>query len=129
MEIFNIVVLAISGLMLFTLAGFLRLTNPIGNYWKNSGIKIENEVNMLSEVRGMSTLMLLGGLIIMLGAVLPEITLTSFIVAIMLFGGVAIGRLISFGVDGKPNKQIITGLITEVVFCSLHMFCLVNFLL
>ncbi len=60
MEIFNIVVLSISGLMLFTLAGLLRLINPIKNYWENSGIKIENEVNMLSEVRGMSTLMLPG---------------------------------------------------------------------
>ncbi len=84
MEIFNIVVLSFSGLMLFTLAGLLRLINPIGNYWKNSEIKIANEVNMLSEVRGMSTLMLLGGIIILLGAVIPELTLTSFIVAILL---------------------------------------------
>jgi len=87
MEIFNIVVLSISGLMLFTLAGLLRLINPIKNYWKNSEIKIENEVNMLSEVRGMSTLMLLGGIVILLGTIIPELTLTSFIVAILLFGG------------------------------------------
>ena len=129
MEIFNIVVLSASGLMLFTLAGLLRLINPIENYSKNSGIKIENEVNMLSEVRGMSTLMLLGGIIIMLGTIIPELTLTSFIVAIMLFGGYAIGRLISFGVDGKPNKLIIVGLVSELIFCSLHTFCLVNFLM
>jgi len=51
MEIINIVVLSLSGLLLFTLAGVLRLINPIKNYWKNSGIKIENEVNILSEVR------------------------------------------------------------------------------
>lgn len=129
MEIFNIVVLSISGLMLFTLAGLLRLINPIENYWKNSGIKIENEVNMLSEVRGMSTVMLLGGIVIMLGAIIPELTLTSFIVAILLFGGYAIGRLLSIVIDGKPNKLIIIGLVSEVVFCSLHTFCLVNILI
>ncbi len=129
MEIFNIVVLAISGLMLFTLAGLLRLINPIKNYWKNSEIKIENEVNMLSEVRGMSTLMLLGGIVILLGTIIPELTLTSFIVGILLFGGYAIGRLISFGIDGKPGKMIIIGLVSEVVFCSLHTFCLVMFLI
>ena len=116
MEIINIVVLSLSGLMLFTLAGLLRLISPIKNYWKNSEIKIENEVNMLSEVRGMSTLMLLGGIIIMLGAVIPELTLTSFIVAILLFGGYAVGRLISFGVDGKPGKMIIIGLASRSVF-------------
>ena len=129
MEILNIAVLSVSGLMLFTLAGLLRLINPIANYWKNSGIKIENEVNMLSEVRGMSMVMLLGGIVIILGAIIPELTLTSFIVAILLFGGYAIGRLISVGIDGKPNKLIITGLITEVFFCSLHTFCLINFLI
>ncbi len=129
MEIFNIVVLSISGLMLFTLAGLLRLINPIKNYWKNSEIKIENEVNMLSEVRGMSTLMLLGGIVILLGTIIPELTLTSFIVAILLFGGYAIGRLISFGIDGKPNKMIIIGLVSESFFCCLHTFCLVNILI
>ncbi len=129
MEIINIVVLSLSGLMLFMLAGLLRLINPIKNYWKNSEIKIENEVNMLSEVRGMSTLMLLGGIVIMLGAVIPELTLTSFVVAILLFGGYAIGRLISFGVDGKPGKMIIIGLGSEVFFTCLHTFCLINFLM
>ena len=128
MEIFNIVVLSISGLMLFTLAGLLRLINPIENYWKNSGIKIENEVNMLSEVRGMSTVMLLGGIVILLGTIIPELTPTSFIVAILLFGGYAIGRLLSFGIDGKPNKMIIIGLVSEVVFCSVNTFCLVTIL-
>ncbi len=129
MEIFNIVILSISGLMLFTLAGLLRLINPIGNYWKNSGIKIENEVNMLSEVRGMSALMMFGGIIILLGTLIPELTLTSFVVAILLFGGYALGRLISFSIDGKPNKMIIIGLISEVVFCSLNTFCLVSILI
>ncbi len=128
MEIFNIVVLSISGLMLFTLAGLLRLFNPIKNYWKNSGIKIENEVNMLSEVRGMSAVMSLGGIIILLGIIIPELTLTSFVVAILLFGGYAIGRLLSFGIDGKPNKMIIIGLVSELVMGAANAFCLFNIL-
>ena len=128
MEIFNIVILSISGLMLFMLAGLLRLINPIENYWKNSGIKINDEVNMLSEVRGMSALMSLGGIVILLGTVVPELRLTSFIVAIMIFGGYAIGRLLSFGIDGRPNKQIITGLVSEVVLCSVNTFCLIQVL-
>ncbi len=129
MEIFNIVVLSISGLMLLTLAGLLRLINPIGNYSKNSGIKIENEVNLLSEVRGMSALMTLGGVIILLGIIIPELRLTSFVVGILLFGGYAIGRSLSVVVDGKPNKQIISGLITEIIMSALHIFCLVKTLI
>ncbi|MBL4705432.1 MAG: DUF4345 family protein [Flavobacteriales bacterium] len=77
----------------------------------------------------MSALMLLGGIVIMLGAIVPELTLTSFIVAILLFGGYAIGRLLSIVIDGKPNKMIMIGLVSEVIFCSVHTFCLVNILI
>ncbi len=129
MEIFNIVVLAISGLLLFTLAGILRLIDPVKNYWKNTGIKIENEVNMLSEARGMSSLMMFGGIIIALGIFIPNLTMTSHIVAILLFGSYAFGRLLSIGLDGKPNKLLINGLISEIVLGALNIFCLVNILI
>ncbi len=128
MEIFNIAVLSLSGLMLFIVAGFLRLVNPIKNYLNNSGIIIENEVNILSEVRGMSTLMMFGGLIVGLGAIIPAFRFTSFVVAILIFGSYAVGRLISFAIDGKPNKLIAIGLITEIVLSLVHTFCLINIL-
>lgn len=126
MEIFNIVILSISGLLLFTMAGLLRLINPIKNYSKNSGIELKNEVNTLSEVRGMSALMMFGAVIILLGTIIPELTFTSFVVAVLIFGSYAIGRLISYGVDGKPNKLIISGLISEIVLGGINVFCLVS---
>ncbi len=128
MEIFNIIVLSISGLLLFVAAGLLRLSNPIKNYLKNSGIKLENEVNTLSEVRGMSSVMMIGGIIVLLGTIVPRLTLTSFVVAVLIFGGYAIGRLLSLGIDGKPNKLIIQGLVTEIVLGGLNIFCLINIL-
>ncbi len=59
MEIVNIVTLSISGLLLLAV-GTLRLINPIKNYLKNSGIKLEKEVNLLNEVRGVSSVMMCG---------------------------------------------------------------------
>ncbi len=125
MEIISIVVLVISGLLLFVVAGILRLSNPIKVYLKNSGIKLENDVNILSEVRGMSSVMLLGGIIILLGIFIPELTITSFVVAILLFIGYAIGRSLSIGIDGKPNKMLITGLVTEIILGAANIFCLI----
>jgi len=113
MEIINIVTLSISGLLLLTV-GTLRISNPIKNYSKNSGIKLENEVNLLNEVRGVSSVMLFGGIIILLGTIVPELTITSFVVAILILLGFAIGRLLSIGLDGKPNKLIAKGLISEL---------------
>ena len=126
MEIFNIAVLLISGLLIFTFAGVLRLVNPVKNYLKNSGIKIENEVNLLSETRGMSAVMMFGWITILLGAVIPKLTIISHTVAILLFLGYAFGRLLSIKLDGKPNKLLIQGLISELILGALNILCLVN---
>ncbi len=123
MEIFNTIVLSLSGLLLLGV-GFLRLSNPISNYAKNSGIELKNEVNLLNEVRGVSSLMLFSGLMILLGNIIPKLTFTSFIIAILVFIGFAIGRLLSMSMDGKPNKQLIQGLVFELVFGSLNIIAL-----
>jgi len=125
MEILNIVILSLSSLMLF-FVGAMRLSNPIKTYAKNSGITLENDINLLNEMRGVSSVMLFAGVIILLGIIIPEMTITSMVVAILIFLGFAIGRLLSFGIDGKPNKLIIQGLIFELVFGAANIFCLVN---
>jgi len=125
MEIFKIVILSLSGLLLF-FVGTMRLINPIKTYLKNSGIKLENDVNLLNEMRGVSSVMLLAGVIILLGTFIPELTLTSHSFAILLFLGFAIGRVLSFGLDGKPNKLIVQGLIFELILGGANTFYLVN---
>ena len=127
MEIIKIVTLSISGLLLLY-GGTSRIINPIRNYLKNSGIKLENEVNVLSEARGVSSVMLFGGIIILLGTIVPKLTITSFVVATLILLGFAIGRSLSIALDGKPNKLLIQGLISEIVLGAANVFCLVNIL-
>jgi len=127
MEIFKIITLSLSGLLLL-LVGIMRLSNPIKTYLKNSGIKLENDANLLNEMRGISSVQLFGGIIILLGIFIPQLTFTSFVVASFIFLGFAIGRIISIGIDGKPNKQLIQGLVFEIVFGSANVFCLFNIL-
>lgn len=125
MEIFKIVTLSLSGLMLF-FVGAMRLSNPIKTYAKNSGIQLENDVNLLNEIRGVAAVMLCAGLIILLGTVVPVLTFTSFIVATLIFIGFAIGRILSMVSDGKPNKQLSQGLVFELVFGALNIACLLS---
>ena len=110
-----------SGLLLLSV-GALRLSNPIRSYSKNSGIKIENEVNLLNEVRGTSSLMFFGGATILSGIIIPQLTFSSFVVATLFFFGFAFGRLLSVRLDGRPNKLIIRGLMSELVLGSLSIF-------
>ena len=125
METFKIIILFLSGLLL-CFVGIMRLANPIKTYLKNSGIRIENDVHLLNKMRGVSSLMLSAGIVILLGVFIPELTLTSHSFAILLFFGFAIGRILSFGLDGKPNKLIVQGLIFELVLGGINSFCLVN---
>ena len=127
MEIIKIVILSISGLLLIY-GGISRISSPVKTYMKNSGIKIENEVNNLSEARGVSSVMALGGVIILLGIFIPQLTITSFVVANLILLGFAIGRFLSVIVDGKPNKLLIQGIFSEIVLGLTNVFCLVNIL-
>ncbi len=123
MEIISIVTLSLSGLLL-TLVGISRLSNPIKTYQKSSGITINNDVNLLNEVKGVGALMMLGGLLTLLGILVSQFTFTSHVIAALIFIGFAIGRLVSMGTDGKPNKQIVQGLIFELVLGPANAFCI-----
>ena len=127
MEIFKIVVLSLSALLLI-FVGSMRLMNPIKTYLKNSGIQLSNDVNLLNEMRGVSAVMLCSGIIILLGTFIPKLTLSSFLVGSLIFIGFAIGRMLSISMDGKPNQQINQGLMFELVLGAANVFCLVNIL-
>ncbi|MEM7298247.1 MAG: DUF4345 domain-containing protein [Bacteroidota bacterium] len=125
MEIINIVTLSISGLLLI-MVGLMRLTNPIKTFANSSGIQLEKDVNLLNEIRGISSLMMCGGIITLLGIFIPNLTTSSFMVATLIFIGFAIGRVLSMNLDGKPNSKLIQGLVSELVLGSINVFCLVN---
>lgn len=123
MEIVKIITLSLSGLLLF-FVGTMRLLNPIKTYLKNSGIKLNNDTDLLNEMRGVSAVMLSGAVVILLGTVIPPLSFTSLMIAALLFLGFAIGRLLSLAMDGKPNKMIAQGLIFELVLGTANVFCL-----
>ena len=133
MEIINIVVLALSGL-LFTYAGTMRLIKPLKSlclktYLDDPKIKLEGKVDIFNEMRAAGASIALGGVFILLGILITKLMMASFIVAIVIFIGYAVGRLISLKVDGKPNKQVVQGLISELVLGAANTFCLVNILI
>ncbi|WP_196888195.1 DUF4345 domain-containing protein [Aureivirga sp. CE67] len=124
MEIFKIITLSLSGILL-TFVGLSRLVNPLKTYYKNSGISLHKDTNLLNEIRGLSAVMFLSGLLILLGIFLPKFTFTSFIIAILIFIGFAIGRVFSMNSDGKPNKQIMQGIFSEIILGGLNISYLI----
>ncbi len=124
MEIVKIVILSLSSQLLI-FVGISRLSNPIKTYLKSSGIQLNNDVNLLNEIRGVSAVMLCAGIITALGIFFPSHNFTSFVVGALIFIGFAIGRLLSISADGKPNQQIKQGIIFELVLGSANLFGIV----
>lgn len=128
MEILQTIILLVSGLMLL-FVGLMRLTNPRKTYLKSSGIKLNNDVDLINEVRGVSAVMVCAGIVILLGIIVSELRYTSFMVSTLIFIGFAIGRIVSLLSDGKPNKQIFQGIVFEIILGGANLFGLLNLLL
>ncbi|MEX0288053.1 MAG: DUF4345 domain-containing protein [Flavobacteriaceae bacterium] len=127
METVKIVILSLSGLMLL-FVGIMRLSNPIKTYLKNSGITLAKDTDLLNEIRGVSALMLLGGIIVLLGIIISELTLSSFVIGALIFLGFFLGRLLSISVDGKPNVKILQGILFELVLGAANLFGVLSIL-
>ena len=133
MEIFKIVVLSLSGLLL-VYAGSMRLFRPIKSfclktYMENPGLTLEGEVDIFNEMRGAGSSLALSGIIILLGTIMPNFRLASFVIAITVFLGFTIGRLLSSSLDGKPNENLVQGLYSEIILGTLNLICLVTILI
>jgi len=125
MDTIRIIILSLSGLLLL-FVGTTRLGNPMNAYWKNSGIKLQNDTSLLNEVRGVSAVLFCAGIGIAFGIFIGKLSFTSHFVASLIFIGFAVGRLISLKLDGKPSKQINQGIIVELVLGIANVFCLIN---
>ncbi|MEM9887559.1 MAG: DUF4345 domain-containing protein [Bacteroidota bacterium] len=133
MELFEVIILSLSSLALFY-ASTMRLINPqkgnfLQTYLSNPDNRLENDTDLINEIRGVGAVMLVGGLFIILGIVISDFKFTSFVVAVVIFFGVVLGRLISLVVDGKPNQDVIRATIAEIVLSVLNIFCLIDLLL
>lgn len=96
--------------LLLTVLGSWRLIDPI-TFFENSGLILSPDVGIMSEARGTGGAVLGFGLLILSGAFISKLSYTSTVVAIVLFAGFGIARLIGFALDGNPGESIIQGII------------------
>ena len=130
MKIFNVIVLVLSGLALFY-ASATRLINPAGaiflqTFFENPENSLEIATDLVNEIRGMGAVLFLGGINALLGAIRGDFRKTSFVVTSIIFGGVVLGRSLSFFIDGNPNQDLIRVAMIEGVLAALNVFCLVK---
>jgi len=132
MEIFKTIILALSGLALFY-ACSMRLINPtnavfLQTYLVNPENNLEIDINLVNEIRGVGAVMLLAGMIAFVGVIRADFRQSVFVVVTVIFGGIVLGRSLSFFIDGLPNQNLMRAAIAEVVLAALNIVCLISIL-
>ena len=106
--------------------GSWRLLDPIG-FFDFSGLLLSADAGLLNEARGTGGAIIGFGLLILLGAFKKKLTYTSTIVAVLLFLGFGIARVISVVLDGNPGEALFKGIIGEFVMGPLALFALIKY--
>jgi len=109
-----------------TIMGLWRFVDPIG-FFEFSGLILSEDAGLLNEARGTGGAIIGFGLLILLGAFKKKLAFTSTIVAIILFFGFGIARVISVFIDGNPGEALYKGIIGEFVMGSIALFALIKY--
>lgn len=84
-------------------------------FYASYSISITTDPNLLSELRAPGANLAVLGLIMIAGAFRARWFAMARLLAIAVFFAFAAGRLVSWGIDGMPNAQILSALAIELV--------------
>ena len=126
MKAFSNTILAVSGIALFYVST-MRLIDPaaatfLKSYLADAGNALTTE--MASEFRGAGAGMVLSGMTAFFAIFVPRLKVAAFFVLSVLFGGVVLGRGVSWVVDGAPDASLHMVLTHEGMFAVANLFCL-----
>ncbi|MEP2980289.1 MAG: DUF4345 domain-containing protein [Lentilitoribacter sp.] len=110
-------VLFISGISAFGI-GCLIVFTP-HSFYASSGIVLDNDVNLLSELRAPAAGLLTLGIFMLLGIIRPVLAQISIFSTLIVFITFPAGRLISIVFDGMPSLAIFSALVFELVIAPL----------
>lgn len=110
--------LILSALIALAIGGILTFTP--GLLHGPSGIPLET-ANQLSEVRAPGAFLLVAGFWILAGGLATPLSRGGTVLAVMLYGSYAGGRVLSIVLDGWPSQSLVIALVIEVVFAVIGL--------
>ncbi len=117
--------LVVAGLTGIAIGGAL-LFYPVA-FEASAGISLEENINMLSEVRAPGGALLAGGIIILLGAFISNLTYTSVLLSSLFYFSYGFSRILSMIVDGVPTTSLVMATVIEIIIGMLSISILFNF--
>lgn len=117
-------VLALFGLIGLLIGGALLFV-PIA-FEASAGVVVHPEVNLLSEFRAFGGLLLVGGVVIVLGALYSRFTHLSLLTAALVYGSIGLSRVVGMLIDGIPSSSLISATTVEVAIALISLAFLVR---
>jgi hypothetical protein len=124
-NIFVKVLLIISG-SIGIWVGYSLLFSTVA-FEATAGINLGKDINLLSELRAPSGLLLVGGILIILGAFYSKLTFTSILLSCLIYLSYGFSRLVSIIFDGFPSESLQIALIAEFLVGLISLFVLIRF--
>ena len=117
MSKFQKVILGFSGFIAFAI-GSLIMIEPLA-FYAGYGLTLDNDPNLLSELRGPgANLAALGGFV-MAGLLIKSLEKAAIAIALIIFLAFPVGRVISIFADGMPSESVLAALAIEMVVGTL----------
>ena len=115
--------LIVSGLIGIAIGSSLLFT-PV-SFEASAGITLGTDINLLSEIRAPSGVLLIGGIVILLGAFVSKLTDIAIILSGLIYTTYGLSRLVGIFFDGLPNEPLLMAMIVEFVIGSISLTVLV----
>ena len=119
-ELKHRLVLGMSGLTASIIG--LAITLDPQSFYASYGIELLPQPSLMSELRAPAANLAVLGLIILCGAFYQKYTRNSARLGVTVFSAFAIGRTISFVLDGWPSDGILVAFAIEVLLASLCLW-------
>ncbi len=124
---FEKTMLFISGISAFGIGSLIVFTPH--SFYASSGIMLDNDVNLLSELRAPAAGLLTLGIFMLLGIIRPVLAQISIFSTLVVFITFPAGRLISIIFDGMPSMAIFSALVFELVIAAVSLIAFSRHLL
>ena len=82
--------------------------------------------SLLSELRSPGGVLVIAGFLIFLGVFQKKMIRLSLTVSTMVYLGYALGRIVSWGLDGTPNQSLLIALAIELLLGTLSALVLLK---
>ncbi|WP_028980042.1 DUF4345 domain-containing protein [Sporocytophaga myxococcoides] len=93
----------------------------------SAGIRLDNEVNILSEVRAPGGTLMAAGILIASGAFVSGMTYISIVLAALFYLSYGLSRTISIILDGLPTDTLVMATVSEIIIGLISLYLLFKF--